>query len=269
MGPLGKHAVLLLSSLYLLLDFLGQWRSFKGCPRPIHKWMAGSYLMVFFSRLVVMAAMRYGDTRAMRAFATLREKSTWISRLAASWWIFLTPFLLIWSAMGTYWIWQVYKIAPRYLPGGLHLATMMLWQVLSYAWAFVYCLIGAMSCAAHWRMRNAERDFSTLQDDDMVQRWGQFGEFQARATLGSQGKKGLAANDIRALPGLMTLGSDVGDFHCEGEDCPICLNAFERNEVVRRLPACGHTFHRSCVDVWLFRSAECPLCKQKVAEKEA
>eukprot|EP00434_Breviolum_minutum_P005576 symbB.v1.2.004918.t1/scaffold263.1/size248082/19 len=45
--------------------------------------------------------------------------------------------------------------------------------------------------------------------------------------------------------------------------CMVCLNAFEANNEVRQLP-CGHVFHVSCIDEWLRRCTDCPICKTNV-----
>ena len=45
-------------------------------------------------------------------------------------------------------------------------------------------------------------------------------------------------------------------------ECSLCLQPYRDGELLRRLP-CRHTFHASCVDRWLLRSAgsaRCPLC---------
>lgn len=45
--------------------------------------------------------------------------------------------------------------------------------------------------------------------------------------------------------------------------CAVCLNEFEENDMLRRLP-CNHSFHSACVDKWLKRNKNCPLCVQDV-----
>lgn len=64
--------------------------------------------------------------------------------------------------------------------------------------------------------------------------------------------------------------------------CPICLCDFEPPplkdsgvdpsthawEPLRRLPACGHCFHRDCLDEWLGTSGRCPLCQVPVVAKK-
>lgn len=48
------------------------------------------------------------------------------------------------------------------------------------------------------------------------------------------------------------------------EDCAVCLELFKEGEWCRALPACGHVFHASCVDRWLIRRENCPLCRARV-----
>ncbi|MCO5599501.1 hypothetical protein L7F22_053606 [Adiantum nelumboides] len=49
-------------------------------------------------------------------------------------------------------------------------------------------------------------------------------------------------------------------------DCVVCLNAFEEGEELRLLPSCRHSFHRDCIDKWLFSHATCPLCRRSIAD---
>eukprot|EP00928_Gymnodinium_smaydae_P057631 TRINITY_DN4084_c0_g1_i1.p1 TRINITY_DN4084_c0_g1~~TRINITY_DN4084_c0_g1_i1.p1 ORF type:complete len:466 (+),score=92.11 TRINITY_DN4084_c0_g1_i1:114-1511(+) len=45
--------------------------------------------------------------------------------------------------------------------------------------------------------------------------------------------------------------------------CMVCLSDFSHGEEVRRLP-CRHVFHAGCIDEWLRRCQECPICKSNV-----
>eukprot|EP00931_Biecheleriopsis_adriatica_P122591 TRINITY_DN97599_c0_g1_i1.p1 TRINITY_DN97599_c0_g1~~TRINITY_DN97599_c0_g1_i1.p1 ORF type:complete len:443 (+),score=99.81 TRINITY_DN97599_c0_g1_i1:65-1393(+) len=47
------------------------------------------------------------------------------------------------------------------------------------------------------------------------------------------------------------------------QQCMVCLCDFEENDEVRRLP-CRHVFHASCIDEWLRRCTDCPICKTNV-----
>jgi hypothetical protein len=45
--------------------------------------------------------------------------------------------------------------------------------------------------------------------------------------------------------------------------CMVCLGDFEENDDVRILP-CRHVFHLGCIDEWLKRCTDCPICKDNV-----
>ncbi|KAL5202750.1 hypothetical protein ABZP36_013702 [Zizania latifolia] len=43
--------------------------------------------------------------------------------------------------------------------------------------------------------------------------------------------------------------------------CSICLCEYKEGEMQRMMPECRHRFHLMCLDVWLRRSASCPVCR--------
>ncbi|CAI9729280.1 E3 ubiquitin-protein ligase RNF115-like [Octopus vulgaris] len=43
--------------------------------------------------------------------------------------------------------------------------------------------------------------------------------------------------------------------------CPICLNEFELSEQVKEL-GCNHQYHINCIDQWLLRHGNCPVCRK-------
>ncbi|XP_062074222.1 E3 ubiquitin-protein ligase At1g12760-like isoform X2 [Humulus lupulus] len=67
--------------------------------------------------------------------------------------------------------------------------------------------------------------------------------------------------------GIMTeCGTDPPVEHVlsqEDAECCICLSSYDDGVELRQLP-CGHHFHCSCVDKWLFINATCPLCKYNI-----
>ncbi|CAN1190326.1 E3 ubiquitin-protein ligase RNF6 [Linum perenne] len=58
------------------------------------------------------------------------------------------------------------------------------------------------------------------------------------------------------------------------EECSVCLSDFVAGEDVREL-GCKHSFHKGCVDTWLFRDdrkwvvVSCPLCRRNVVPAAA
>lgn len=55
-------------------------------------------------------------------------------------------------------------------------------------------------------------------------------------------------------------------FPPEETTCAICQDAIPVNQMARRLNACGHTFHISCIDQWYGRDVRCPTCRHDIRE---
>eukprot|EP00930_Biecheleria_cincta_P056633 TRINITY_DN42711_c0_g1_i1.p1 TRINITY_DN42711_c0_g1~~TRINITY_DN42711_c0_g1_i1.p1 ORF type:complete len:425 (-),score=64.26 TRINITY_DN42711_c0_g1_i1:278-1552(-) len=47
------------------------------------------------------------------------------------------------------------------------------------------------------------------------------------------------------------------------QTCMVCLCEFQIADTCRRLP-CNHVFHQGCIDEWLQRCTDCPICKSNV-----
>ncbi|QCD80447.1 nucleolysin TIA-1/TIAR [Vigna unguiculata] len=71
----------------------------------------------------------------------------------------------------------------------------------------------------------------------------------------------LLPREINKLPRFrLSRGSHMlADSHCV-----VCLDAFRSGQCCRKLAACGHVFHRRCVDTWLLKVAACPTCRTPV-----
>lgn len=50
------------------------------------------------------------------------------------------------------------------------------------------------------------------------------------------------------------------------EECPICFDGYEPDEIVILLPECRHMYHISCLEQWFIQkqSNVCPLCKTPI-----
>ncbi len=82
------------------------------------------------------------------------------------------------------------------------------------------------------------------------------GERAAQAA-GARPRQGLTALEIMALSWHDNTARPEAP-------CCICLDAMEVGEQVILLP-CSHGYHKDCIQRWLARSAQCPLCKTVVA----
>ena len=51
---------------------------------------------------------------------------------------------------------------------------------------------------------------------------------------------------------------------CDGS-CAVCLESYVEGDVVKTVPRCKHAFHANCLDAWLSRRGQCPLCRVAVA----
>lgn len=49
----------------------------------------------------------------------------------------------------------------------------------------------------------------------------------------------------------------------EERKCMVCMEPFVAGDVLRALP-CLHRYHQRCIDEWLTRSPECPICKRDI-----
>ncbi|XP_050209320.1 RING-H2 finger protein ATL33-like [Mercurialis annua] len=49
-----------------------------------------------------------------------------------------------------------------------------------------------------------------------------------------------------------------------GSECPVCLSGFGDGEDIKQLSGCKHSFHASCIDLWLNSHSNCPVCRASV-----
>ena len=49
-------------------------------------------------------------------------------------------------------------------------------------------------------------------------------------------------------------------------ECAICLEEFQRNDIIKEFYKCKHIFHKDCLKNWLKRANLCPLCKHDLTE---
>lgn len=258
-----NDAVLVISLFYLGLDLQYEWDNYQSCTKPLHKWLLVSYALVVLSRLVYIAgALLSARPEGLSVFLLdLRSKDATLQLLMSATWLILVPSITIWSVVGTLWIWDVRQRSTECLPSDGHFWFLVVWQVLSYSWIVIHGGLAIVAWTLERRLRRAEGDLRQLEDPELLARWGQVSHLQSFTSLPVlQGEVGLTPLEIATLPPprLYSAQSD------SEQECSVCLSALRDGDSVRELDQCGHAFHRSCIDLWLIRRADCPLCKRKV-----
>ncbi|CAN6703643.1 unnamed protein product [Malus baccata var. baccata] len=52
----------------------------------------------------------------------------------------------------------------------------------------------------------------------------------------------------------------------EDAQCTVCLAEYHGDDVLRILPYCEHSFHVTCIDIWLQQHSTCPVCRISLRE---
>lgn len=60
---------------------------------------------------------------------------------------------------------------------------------------------------------------------------------------------------------------DVDEFNTP--ECVVCMEAFENNSNIRKIPSCRHIFHDECLMKWLsgaqqYDAQKCPMCNSDI-----
>jgi len=264
-----NDAVLFLSLLYSSVDLQLEWETFSACARPVHYWLLVSYACVLGLRLAQIIGTRStealpGGGAAAHFLLQLRHKSATSRLLSRLVWLAAVPFFSCWTVLGTSWLWAARAETPQCMPTAAHYWFAVFWLALCYIWISIHVVIGTVAATLEWRVRRAEGDLREIEDADVVSRWGRVSELTSYQDLPGGGGSGLAPWEIRGLPGEAVLAGDEEAEVGSELECSICITCFEPGDKLRCLPGCGHAFHRSCIDLWLLRSADCPLCKRSV-----
>eukprot|EP00440_Ansanella_granifera_P002551 gb/GFBE01002775.1/.p1 GENE.gb/GFBE01002775.1/~~gb/GFBE01002775.1/.p1 ORF type:complete len:271 (+),score=42.86 gb/GFBE01002775.1/:1-813(+) len=255
-----NDAILFVSLTYSIIDLqYDSWDAFNSCSHPIHHWLLMSYVCVIAFRVTHLLGVRALGTAASSNFLLdLRQKGTGSRLLTGFTWLVALPFFVVWTGIGTFWMYEVMRKTPDCMPSATHTAFACLWLVLSYGWILIHLALAGVAVTLEVRVRRAEADLREVADAETVSRWGQVNQLSSYTSLNGTSDKGLSPTEIKALPLAVCEECDADT------ECSICLNCLEPGEPVRSLPSCGHSFHRSCIDLWLLRSADCPLCKGRV-----
>ncbi|KAK8706196.1 hypothetical protein V6N13_049771 [Hibiscus sabdariffa] len=76
--------------------------------------------------------------------------------------------------------------------------------------------------------------------------------------------------DLGLSPELLEQVSSCVDHKSLGattlDECVICLEGFEDDEMCRVFPVCNHVFHSGCLDSWLRNHLTCPICRNCIVD---
>lgn len=227
-----NDSAFLAAVLFFCTDIWCGWDAFRSCSAPIHGWLLVSLVCAILFRFAYLLT---GPTIEMGNFGRLSAesgcKSSMVRAIELFVWCAAAPFFLLWNLTGTLWLWKVLQESPQCVPSDTYIWFSGLWLFLCYYWLFIHA---ALAVKAVFRRPQA------LSEDADVD------------------SRGLSARDLQILPSEVWHQAVT----CE---CPVCMEDFQEGDAVRRLPGCNHVFHRDCIDLWLSRSADCPMCKQNVS----
>lgn len=72
---------------------------------------------------------------------------------------------------------------------------------------------------------------------------------------------------IRPTAEQITQNTTVGNLVSDTEHaCAVCQDTLLPEQEGRKLNACGHWFHKSCIDTWLQGNVHCPVCRHDIRE---
>ncbi|CAK9328477.1 unnamed protein product [Citrullus colocynthis] len=87
-------------------------------------------------------------------------------------------------------------------------------------------------------------------------------EMESRVDLEQQPESRVSGLEPVLIAAIPTMKFDREAFiSVEDAQCSICLGEYEEKEVLRIMPKCGHSFHLTCIDVWLRKQSTCPVCR--------
>lgn len=238
------------------------------CLMPMQRWLLVSYISIGVFMCTQKLGKQYSHAESNFLFS-FRQKDT-VARLVVLFtWCLLLPFFTVWTMLGTYWLRDTLNNSVHCASEGAHPQLIFFWQLLSYLWIFIHLVYFGIAADIECRLRRYEENLQVIEDEDSVERWGRLETDSdiIDRNIVRTAERGLQPSKILALP-----CNEFKDAQCDRDaeagcqlGCPICLSDFADGENIRALPSCGHRFHRACIDLWLLRRADCPMCKANVS----
>jgi len=160
----------------------------------------------------------------------------------------LFSFFVSWTIVGTVWFLKARECFDQ----ANQFYTLIFWLSVCYIWIALYLCLLVLQYV--------------FQSDPQFNHIGVLGDGRRRllpqillARLTERTSCGLPDNQIAAIPMSGTPPEAVG------EPCAICIEQFQKDDICKHLPSCIHFFHAQCVDSWLRRKSDCPVCRTPVS----
>ncbi|MED6216931.1 hypothetical protein PIB30_012659 [Stylosanthes scabra] len=87
---------------------------------------------------------------------------------------------------------------------------------------------------------------------------------RSNLTMMERGWHGLERTTVAKFPTKKY--SDKFFSAAENSQCTVCLSEYQGEDILRILPYCGHSFHVTCIDLWLQQNSTCPVCRISLRE---
>ena len=72
---------------------------------------------------------------------------------------------------------------------------------------------------------------------------------------------------VRPTDEQIDTNTTVGNLASDTEHtCAICQDTLQSDQEGRKLNACGHWFHKNCIDTWFEGNVHCPVCRHDIRE---
>jgi hypothetical protein len=78
-------------------------------------------------------------------------------------------------------------------------------------------------------------------------------------------QRGLSLNELLSNTSL-SLYTEV-DGSLENDNCSICTEEYENNDIQRKINQCNHKFHSRCLENWVTNHNTCPLCRVNIVNQ--